>query len=160
MVGAVSNIPYFSYLGQLQGGKSTANTPVTTPTKPSTDNKQSAALVSSLLGTGGYAPSVLSVLQENPSAGFDPVSTILGGSTATNGLTKLYSNLYDSATALRQQTAQINSPKATTSTSAIQNLIDSGTKASVASNVALQQSVAADVKAAQTKTNSVISLIS
>ena len=158
MVTSVSSLPYFSYLGQLQGKASdTKNSP--TPVIANNTDGASPSLVSSLLGKGGFAPSVLSLLQEN-GGNFDPIATILGGKSVNNGLTKLYANLYDSNAAANLQKVKLDNPKALASASASFGFINDAVKASTAYNQILQQNAAIAVAQSKTRTDAITSVIS
>jgi hypothetical protein len=153
MVSSIGATPFFSYANQLSGVTSTPAPAATTDTSSGTDSSQTGAaastaataassdassLASSLLGgaAGGFTPEVLSLLQQNSSGSFDPVTSLLGGTSTNNGLTSLLSNLYTSASAATQQQAQtdgttqkqISTPQA----SPVQALIDAQTQASSA----------------------------
>lgn len=158
MVSSVSSIPYFSYLNQLQGNTTEVQPnglPATTPDPVKTiDN--SSSLVNSLLGKGGFSPSVLSLLQEGGSGNFDPISTIFGGSSSNNGLAKLYANLYNTQAASSLQAADV-SPAKPAKTFSSQNLITDSVKTSVAYNNTIQQNAANAVKESKAKTDAVIS---
>jgi hypothetical protein len=157
MVTSVSSLPYFSYLDQLQGKGSAVQTVPTPVTQPSVNNNESPSLVSSLLGQGGFAPSVLSLLQENGGK-FDPIANILGGKSVNNGTTKLYTNIYDNAAAASLQQAKLDNPKAApATTSASFSLISGAITASKAYNKTLQQNAAATLAQGKAQTLALIS---
>lgn len=161
MVNSVSSTPYFSYLNQLQGGQAARGAlPKGANVSATQTSGQSSALVNPLLGKGGFAPSVLSLLQESGSGKFDPIANILGGQSASDGLTKLLANVYDSSAAASFQQAQLSSPKQVAVTSPVQNLISDAVKASTAYNKTLQQNAANLVKESKARTDNVTQLVS
>jgi hypothetical protein len=118
-------------------------------------------LLSGGTSSGSYSSEVLSLLQENSSGSFDPITSLLGGTSTNNGLTSIYSNLFASSLAATLQLAQTNgtsdaasatataatttvssgSGAAATSTNAdpVQALINSYTQASISYNNTIQQ---------------------
>ncbi len=148
MVSSVTSTPYYSYLSQLQGStdtvpsaNSTAVTPTSTAgTSPATTSQ---SLVSSLLSgstSGNFSSEILSLLQQNSTGSFDPITTLLGGTSTNDGLTSIFANLFASSTAstLTQAqdngTAQKDATTAATQISSSQNLINQLTQASIAYN--------------------------
>lgn len=168
MVSSVSNIPYFSYLNQLQGGtnvsSAAASVPSTsTPQTPAEARDTSSSLVSGLLGNGGFAPSILSLLQENGSANFDPLASLLNAPRTNTGAAKLYSNIYDSSAAASIQQSKNENPKVVSTTlklSNSQSFIADATKASVAYSQTIAQNAAAAVAASKVRTDSILSVVS
>lgn len=162
MVSSVSSTPYISYLNQLQGSQTASSAPTGTFSggASSASGSTSPSLVSSLLGGSAYSSSVLSLLQQDSSGGFDPIATILNGPRTNSALVQLYANLYDSSAASSLQASKLSSQKSASITSPVQDLIDSASKASIAYNQTLQQNSAAAVAAAAKKTSTVTSLIS
>lgn len=163
MVSSVASVPYYSYLNQLQGVGDSAATPAVSTSSGSGASSVAAtnaqSLVSSLLGnSNGFAPEVLSLLQENGSGSFDPIASLLNGPSTNNALTNVYANLYDAASAATLTTAQDNAaPSATGGASSgsgasappanpVQSLINEQTQASIAYNQTLVQNSATAVK--------------
>ena len=170
MVSSVASIPYFSYLGQLQGNSSSSasNSSSSTPSNstPTTASANGSSAVSSLLGnqSSGFSPEILSLLQSNSSGSFDPVSSLLGGTSTNNATTSLYTNLYDSVAAAALQKAQSIVPQTQQTASSasannpannIDNLISGLTQSSIAYNQTLLQ----NVQAAVTKITNITPLI-
>ena len=154
MVSSVSSSPYYSYLNQLQGTTaSSTSAKDASSTSSSSSSSAAQSLVSSLLDNGkGFSSEALSLLQQNSTGSFDPITTLLGGTGTNDALTSLYSNLYDGVTAAALTQAQENSiasktsstastsPTSTTASSnTAQSLIDSQTQASIAYNQTLVQ---------------------
>lgn len=153
MVSSVGATPFFSYANLLSGVSSTpatdtsasdasAATPATSQpaTTPATTSATSDAsgIASSLLGgsAGAFTPEVLSLLQQNSSGSFDPVTSLLGGTSTSNALTGLLSNLYASASTATLQQAQTDgtTDKQTSAPTAspVQSLINAQVQASTA----------------------------
>lgn len=161
MVTSITSTPYYSYLSQLQGTAiPTPSTAVSGSASGSASQSASSSLVSSLIGTSGFSPSVLSLLQESGSGQFDPIANILGGQSSGNGTAKLLANLYSSAAASSLQSAQIGAAKKAIPSSGAQALINNSLAASTAYNQTLQQNAAAAVKASESRTSSITSLVS
>jgi hypothetical protein len=139
MVSSVSNLGYYSYLSVLQGGNGATSAPQApvAPTPSATAAATTAATqeVSSLLNGGNsFAPEVLSLLQQNSSGSFDPITSLLGGTSTNNALTSIYANLYAGASAAALTQVKNDAAPATTPTSPVQSLINASAKASVAYN--------------------------
>jgi hypothetical protein len=165
MVSSVGSSTYYSYLNQLQGTQAASSTSSASGLSSATAAATTAAsttsqsLVSSLLSGGAYSSSVLSLLQENSSGGFNPITSLLGGASENTGLTTLYSNLYDSASAaVLTQAQETNTPTAAvTTTTNAETLINAQTQASIAYNQTLQQNTAAALVANANAVNRIIS---
>jgi hypothetical protein len=161
MVSSVSSLPYFSYLDQLQGKKNTVETTPTPAVTLSNAQTNSSSLVASLLGQGGFSPSVLSLLQENGSGSFDPIANMLGGKSVNNGMAKLYTNLYESSAASSLQLAKMNNPKSGAGLSSPSlDLIADSVKTTMAYNQTIQQNVANMLKESKIRTDAITSLVS
>jgi hypothetical protein len=173
MVSSVASSP-IAFLNQIQGVKTTpvaatqntssgsgASTP-TTPTVSSNAATNAQSLATSLLNNGNaFTPEVLSLLQQNSSGSFDPVTSLLGGTSTNNALTSLYTNLYDSITnASVTQAQNENTPQATAVVNGAQALINAQTQASVAYNQTNQQNAQAVIDANSYGPNGVTKLIS
>jgi len=156
-MGTVGGVPYYSYLNQLQGVADTIGAPVT-PTKSTTppatssasstssQNNTAASLVSSLLNGGNsFSPEILSLLQQNSSGNFDPITSLLGGTSTNDPLTSILANLYAGGVASSLTQAQDNSAqqtadtKAVAATSPVQNLVNASAQASLAYNQTILQ---------------------
>jgi hypothetical protein len=155
MVSSVGNTPY-SYLSQLQVNKPAATTAATTTPAATTGSSTSSAqsLVSSLLNNGnGFAPEALSLLQQNSSGSFDPITSLLGGTGTNDALTNLYANLFSTSTsatiaqAKANGATQANTKTAATQTGSAQTLINGLTKATIAYNQTSLQNAANVLKA-------------
>ena len=165
MVSSVTSIPYFSYLTKLQGNSSSSATNSSSSTTTNSNDKITSAngnsAVSALLGSksSGFSPEVLSLLQSDNSGSFDPISSLLGGTSTNNATTSLYSNIFSSSLAASLQKAQnIGSQiKATTQSpiSNIDNIVNDYTQRSIAYNQTLIQNTQAIVA----KTTDITSLI-
>jgi len=151
-VGSLSSLPYYSYLNTLQGS-SAAATPGSTSsgsgssTAGTSATATSQSLVSSLLGnSNAYSSEALSLLQENSSGSFDPITTLLGGTGTNDALTSEYAGLYASAVSASLAQAQTDgteqeatTAQTTSSTDPVFNLINGQTQASIAYNQTIQQ---------------------
>ena len=144
----------YSYLNQIQGVNNTTTPPATAPAKvtpvvttqtPNTADTQSQAAdtVSKLLGGagGGFSTAILSLLQSNSNGSFDPVGTLLGGTSTNNKFTPILTNLYNSVSdaviTKAKNTAIVpssNKPNITNGSGLIDNLIQQQLTASVAYN--------------------------
>lgn len=155
---STSSLPYFSYLDQLQGKETAAETPVPTTTPAKSSENTSTSLVSALLGGNGnsFSPTVLSVLQGSD-GNFDPIATIFGGKSADTGLAKLYANIYNNASASALQQAKLENPKVTASDTTSFSFINDAVKASNAYNATLQQNAAAVLAQGKAQTQALIS---
>lgn len=152
MVSSVTSAPY-SYLNQLLGastttatstsGASTATTvPATSTASSGSGTSTAQSLVSSLLSGGAFSSEALSLLQQDSSGSFDPISTLLGGTSTNDPLTSEYANLYATVESAALQQAKTDNTSAVTPASTIDNLVNTQTQASIAYNQTLQQNVA------------------
>lgn len=151
MVSSVTSTPY-SYLGQLQGNHA-ASIPAPAASNETSNapaNNSAQSLVSSLLGnSNGFGPTILSLLQENGAGSFDPITSLLGGTSINNPLTSIYANLYAGVAAATLTQSKNNNPAQGTITGigSSQSLLNAQTAASIAYNKTLQQNAANVIKA-------------
>lgn len=168
MVSSITSAPYFSYLNQLQGIQDSSVTPTASSSAPSSNTASQTVAsdeVSSLLGSSGFAPEVLSLLQENSAGSFDPITSLLGGTSTNDPLTSIYANLFASSEAASLQTAQTHATQiasetaSAATTSPVQSLINNLTTASVAYNNTITQNAQNVINANSYKADGITSLV-
>ena len=177
MVSSVTSTPY-SYLGQLQGASATpaaasasssSGSGSSTVSPSSAANTTAQSLVSSLLsGSNAFTPEVLSLLQQNSSGSFDPITTLLGGTSTNDALTSLYANLYGSVSAASIEAAKANATSPASASSAsgasgfatASSLIAAQAQASIAYNTTNQQNAQAVIDANSYGADGVTQLVS
>ncbi len=160
MVTSVTSTPYFSYLNQLNGSQGTGagGVPATGSASPQTAaaatlaSSSGSSGVSALLGggTGNFSSEILSLLQQNGTGSFDPITTLLGGTSTYNPLTSIFANLFASTAAASLAQAQTDGTaqaKANKAISPVQNLVNGFSQAAIAYNKTLIQNSQNIVKA-------------
>jgi hypothetical protein len=157
-MGTINSSPYYSYLNQLTTATANSNTTaVTDASKAGTaQNADNVSLVTSLLGGGssggGFSAEALTLLQPSDSGNFDEVTSLLGGTGTSTGVTNLLSDVYANSAAAALTQAQYNAGGTTAiaassasgasakpAFTSAQNLINAQTQASVAYNQTVLQ---------------------